>query len=312
MSREEDHKTLQEECKDAKVAFLRRRKIDRERRVHEVEGRPQAGFCQTVPGVQGGTGKAVESSPRQQRFKASRGNNRAKGKAPWNSTETDSSKTCQWNWTGKRAPFGCYAISGRKETCYRKQPGKRTSVESPKSRRAAVKRHSENRPETVETGRRNETRKAADNRRRNEQAALFEGHRGEYLHNRGWANPENRGLHHEGWAQEDMAAFHRFEENLRHYHCVICKETWPPSASWQQIFSCSRCKRDRKPCRLYSAENDMDPGSVPAELQGLSEVEELLIARAFPIMSIYRKHGGQRGYKGQCTQSPSGYSGLSE
>ena len=42
----------------------------------------------------------------------------------------------------------------------------------------------------------------------------------------------------------------------------------------------------------------MDPGSVPAELQGLSEVEELLIARAFPIMSIYRKHGGQRGYNG--------------
>ena len=32
----------------------------------------------------------------------------------------------------------------------------------------------------------------------------------------------------------------------------------------------------------------MDPGSVPAELQGLSEVEELLIERAFPIMSIYR------------------------
>ena len=38
----------------------------------------------------------------------------------------------------------------------------------------------------------------------------------------------------------------------------------------------------------------MDPGSVPAELQGLSEVEELLIARAFPIMSIYRKHGSTR------------------
>ena len=164
--------------------------------------------------------------------------------------------------------------------------------------RAAVKRHSENRPETVETGRRNETRKAADNRRRNERAALFEAQRNEYLHNRGWANPENRGLHHEEWAQEEMAAFHRFEENLRHYHCVICKEAWPLSASRQQIFTCSRCKRDRKPCRLYSAENDMDPGSVPAELQDLSEVEELLIARAFPIMSIYRKHGGQRGCKG--------------
>ena len=49
-----------------------------------------------------------------------------------------------------------------------------------------------------------------------------------------------------------------------------------------------KVKRDKKPCRLYSAENDMDPGSVPAELQGLSEVEELLIERAFPIMPIYR------------------------
>ena len=83
---------------------------------------------------------------------------------------------------------------------------KGTSVESPKR----TSSHSEKLPETVETGRRSETRKAADNRRRNERAALFEAHRGEYLHNRGWANPENRGLHHEEWAQEEMAAFHRF------------------------------------------------------------------------------------------------------
>ena len=42
----------------------------------------------------------------------------------------------------------------------------------------------------------------------------------------------------------------------------------------------------------------MDPGSVPAELQGLSEVEELLIARAFPIMSIYRKLTGSTRIQG--------------
>ena len=35
VSREEDQKTRKEESKDAKEAFLRRRKIDRERRVHE-------------------------------------------------------------------------------------------------------------------------------------------------------------------------------------------------------------------------------------------------------------------------------------
>ena len=51
----------------------------------------------------------------------------------------------------------------------------------------------------------------------------------------------------------------------------------------------------------------MDPGSVPAELQGLSEVEELLIARAFPIMSIYRKHGGQRGYNGPLPEDIQGF-----
>ena len=44
------------------------------------------------------------------------------------------------------------------------------------------------------------------------------------LHNRGWADDlENPGLYHEEWAQEEMAAFHRFEENLRHYHCLVRK-----------------------------------------------------------------------------------------
>ena len=155
--------------------------------------------------------------------------------------------------------------------------------------RAALKRQGESRPEGVETNRRAQSRRDSDTRRRNQREAIFAAQRNEYFHNRGWADPENHGLHHEEWAQEEMAAFHRFEENLRHYHCVVCKEAWPLSTSREQIFTCSRCKRDTKPCRLYSAENDMDPGSVPAELQGLSEVEELLIARAFPIMSIYRK-----------------------
>ena len=48
----------------------------------------------------------------------------------------------------------------------------------------------------------------------------------------------------------------------------------------------------------------MDPGAVPAELQGLTEIEEMFIARAFPIMCVYRKHGGQRGYKGHVLNLP--------
>lgn len=42
----------------------------------------------------------------------------------------------------------------------------------------------------------------------------------------------------------------------------------------------------------------MDPGEVPQCLQGLTQLEQMLIARANPIMCLYRKHGGQQGYRG--------------
>ena len=36
----------------------------------------------------------------------------------------------------------------------------------------------------------------------------------------------------------------------------------------------------------------------------LAQVEEMLIARACPIMSVYRKHGGQQGYHGHILNLP--------
>ena len=56
--------------------------------------------------------------------------------------------------------------------------------------------------------------------------------------------------------------------------------------------------RDKKSPKVYSAENDIDPGIVPPQLEGLTQIEEMLITRVCHIMSIHRKHGGQRGYKG--------------
>lgn len=44
----------------------------------------------------------------------------------------------------------------------------------------------------------------------------------------------------------------------------------------------------------------MIPSAVPRQLQGLTQVEEMLIARALPIMRVYVKPGGQRGYSGHC------------
>ena len=48
----------------------------------------------------------------------------------------------------------------------------------------------------------------------------------------------------------------------------------------------------------------MIPAPVPLELQGLTQTEEMLIARALPIMRIYIKPGGQRGYSGHCINLP--------
>ena len=48
----------------------------------------------------------------------------------------------------------------------------------------------------------------------------------------------------------------------------------------------------------------MDPRAVPKCLQNLSQVEEMLTARICPIMCVYRKHGGQRSYKGHVINFP--------
>ena len=48
----------------------------------------------------------------------------------------------------------------------------------------------------------------------------------------------------------------------------------------------------------------MDPGDVPEELKGLTEIEEMLIAQVFTVMSVYRLRGGQNGYRGNIINFP--------
>lgn len=48
----------------------------------------------------------------------------------------------------------------------------------------------------------------------------------------------------------------------------------------------------------------MTPSPVPPQLQCLTQTEEMLIARALPIMRVYIKPGGQRGYSGHCIYLP--------
>ena len=102
-----------------------------------------------------------------------------------------------------------------------------------------------------------------------------------------------------------MSDFRQDQQLLHHEQCAICKEVWPSTDKFTSAnFGCFRCKRNKLVHKKFSAENDMDPGPVPPCLQGLSQVEEMLIARALPIMSVYRKKGGQRGCHGHVLNIP--------
>ena len=51
---------------------------------------------------------------------------------------------------------------------------------------------------------------------------------------------------------------------------------------------------------LMSAENEMDPGEIPAHLPELTQVEEMIIARSHVQMMVHRYRGHQYHYSGHC------------
>lgn len=51
---------------------------------------------------------------------------------------------------------------------------------------------------------------------------------------------------------------------------------------------------------LMSADNEMDPGELPAHLPELTQVEEMIIARCHIQMMVYRYRGHQYHYSGHC------------
>jgi len=59
---------------------------------------------------------------------------------------------------------------------------------------------------------------------------------------------------------------------------------------------CSRCRRAA--FNLHPAENKMDFGPIPPELFNLSLIEQMLIPRVHPVISLFKIHGQQTGYSG--------------
>jgi hypothetical protein len=116
-------------------------------------------------------------------------------------------------------------------------------------------------------------------------------------------NTNNGDIEEQCWAKANINKFNKSVQYIVS-QCTECQEAWPLKSKPRTPYTCSRCSRDKKSPKKFCNENSMIPSSVPHELQNLTQIEEMLIARALPIMRVYIKPGGQRGYSGHCINLP--------
>ncbi|CAG8719914.1 12376_t:CDS:2, partial [Racocetra fulgida] len=83
---------------------------------------------------------------------------------------------------------------------------------------------------------------------------------------------------------------------LKHNSCPVCNERFPSINLVNG--ECHRCYNDKNELKKFSLENNMDPGDVSEELKGLTDIEEMLIAQIFPVISVYYLRDGQYAYRG--------------
>ncbi len=92
--------------------------------------------------------------------------------------------------------------------------------------------------------------------------------------------------------------------------CNVCNERIPSMTINKEM--CKRCYSDNNTPKKFLAENNMDPGDVPDELKALNEIEEMLIAQIFTVITVYRLRGGQNGYRGKVINFPQDIEGFTK
>ena len=113
-------------------------------------------------------------------------------------------------------------------------------------------------------------------------------------------------LHQQESSRENMEKFYKLLK-FQIYQCCVCHEAWPLKAKPKNTvsYTCSCCLHNKNIPKKFSTENSMISSPVPKELQGLTQFEEMLTARAFPVMHVYSKpRVGQRAYKGHVITLP--------
>lgn len=82
--------------------------------------------------------------------------------------------------------------------------------------------------------------------------------------------------------------------------CYNCKRSFPRLV----VNDCNTCTLCVRNPERWTKKNDMDPGTVPAELSELTEIEAMVIAQVHPIISIFRHRQGQHLYRGNVINFP--------
>ena len=85
--------------------------------------------------------------------------------------------------------------------------------------------------------------------------------------------------------------------------CSVCKER-RIDLKVNSKGVCKRCASDKQDIKMFSNENNMNPGKVPNELAALSMIEQQLISRISPCINVHLlKHGGLSA-SGHCVTFP--------
>ena len=120
-------------------------------------------------------------------------------------------------------------------------------------------------------------------------------HRGDYS----WEGLPPNPLHRGTVAMEEEL------QELQYVYCRHCDEMLLGEKLTPKDQRCQRCRAEWEHSRegqvlLWSAENDMHATPLPAELQGLTPVEQSAIQMNFVVMKIYRVAQGAIHLKGHC------------
>ncbi|GBC03494.1 hypothetical protein RclHR1_05150004 [Rhizophagus clarus] len=131
-------------------------------------------------------------------------------------------------------------------------------------------------------------------------------------------NDQPNALHHitddHYFPNSDLNLLHKFRSKIDKFAnnlCTVCNECFPSIKI--VCGECRRCHSENKELKRlklnpelkkFSSRNNMDLGDVPEELQGLTQIEEMLIAQIFPIISVYYLRSGQYTYQDNVINFP--------